>query len=404
MGGNMSITYDENYKGIEGVNYPENGTAFYQQDFMKEQADIGGEIIDRELDYFTPGVIEGFEVSLSATAGCIDISSGVARDAIGRRIIGTKILSKVVPDFQENILSVKHVWKFDQYVLDGTSDTKFQRRHSVAFNFSSEGNVPSGAIKLYKIQRSGSSVTIVGDLRVWAKIKVIETNITPSKATHLTSKGYVDGLDTQSVKLSNTQTISGVKTFSALPQSTVTPTTVDELTRKGYVDSLKAQLDAEIASLKTRMTTAEKLYAVGSTYVQYPSGTTGTDATDFPTSERPATKFGGTWSQVFNTEGVFFRTEGGQGGNLRTSGLQEDNIRKISGTFPIEKGNQVSNLNYITLPFYDNGNIAPTLQTHNSTLADSRNIGMDTSKLGTNFNGTDTRPRNRYLKIWRRTA
>ena len=34
------------------------------------------------------------------------------------------------------------------------------------------------------------------------------------------------------------QTISGVKTFSTLPESSVTPTTDNQLTRKGYVDSL----------------------------------------------------------------------------------------------------------------------------------------------------------------------
>ena len=40
------------------------------------------------------------------------------------------------------------------------------------------------------------------------------------------------------VTLATAQTISAVKTFSALPESAVTPTTAGQLTRKGYVDNL----------------------------------------------------------------------------------------------------------------------------------------------------------------------
>ncbi len=40
------------------------------------------------------------------------------------------------------------------------------------------------------------------------------------------------------VTLTTAQTVSGVKTFSALPESAVTPTTAGQLTRKGYVDNL----------------------------------------------------------------------------------------------------------------------------------------------------------------------
>lgn len=40
------------------------------------------------------------------------------------------------------------------------------------------------------------------------------------------------------VTLTTAQTISAVKTFSALPESAVTPTTAGQLTRKGYVDNL----------------------------------------------------------------------------------------------------------------------------------------------------------------------
>ncbi len=165
------ITYDQNYKGIQGVNYPPDGTVFYQQDFMKEQEDIGGEIIDRESDYFTVGVIEGFVVSVSATAGCIDITAGIARDPLGRRVIASALAAQAVPDLQTTILAISHVWNFEPYILDGTNVTKYRRKHSSSFGFYTVGNVPVNAVQLFKVQRSGSTVTILEDLRKYARLK-----------------------------------------------------------------------------------------------------------------------------------------------------------------------------------------------------------------------------------------
>jgi len=165
------IIYDQNYQGIQGVNYPSDGKVFYQQDFMKEQVDIGGEIIDRESDYFTAGVIEGFAVSLSATAGCIDITAGIARDPLGRRVVSVAISAKAVPDLQTTVLAINHVWEFEPYILDGTNDTKYRRKHSSLFGFYAAGNVPANAIQLFKVQRSGNTVTILEDLRVFSRLK-----------------------------------------------------------------------------------------------------------------------------------------------------------------------------------------------------------------------------------------
>src|SRR5690625_3918959 len=54
--------------------------------------------------------------------------------------------------------------------------------------------------------------------------------------------------------------------------------------------------------------------------------------TQYPGTETPSDLFGGTWTLMFNTEGVFFRTEG-QGASSFGGGVQGDAIRNITGRF-----------------------------------------------------------------------
>lgn len=56
--------------------------------------------------------------------------------------------------------------------------------------------------------------------------------------------------DSEVVKLTGTQTISGIKTFSALPLAASDPTSASQLVRKNYVDNLAAgKLDTGLAVL-----------------------------------------------------------------------------------------------------------------------------------------------------------
>jgi hypothetical protein len=183
------IEYNQDYKGIQGVNYPADGKMFYQQDFMNEQLDIGCEVIDREADYFTPGIIEGFNISVSATAGCIDITAGIARDTLGRRINASALAAQPVPDLQTTILAVNHVWTFEPYILDGTNEEKMRRKHSTSLGFYSEGNVPAQAVQLFKVQRGGSIVTILADVRVFSKLKDL-LGVTPIGTIAAYMPGY----------------------------------------------------------------------------------------------------------------------------------------------------------------------------------------------------------------------
>src|SRR5699024_5951353 len=68
---------------------------------------------------------------------------------------------------------------------------------------------------------------------------------------------------------------------------------------------------------------------IGFCYIQYPG------------TETPSSLFGGTWTLMFNTEGVFFRTEG-QGASSFGSGVQGDAIRNITGTVNYSNSANVS--------------------------------------------------------------
>ncbi|WP_300752238.1 hypothetical protein [uncultured Brachyspira sp.] len=71
------------------------------------------------------------------------------------------------------------------------------------------------------------------------------------------------------------------------------------------------------------------LHPIGSTYIQFAE-----DNGTFDASKSPEKLFGGTWQLKYNTESVFFRTEGSLSEEGRSNGIQGDAVRNIYGTFP----------------------------------------------------------------------
>lgn len=61
---------------------------------------------------------------------------------------------------------------------------------------------------------------------------------TPTVATDAANKSYVDGLDAQDVKLTGDQSISGIKTFTTLPQTNIGATLPAQFVNKAYVDAV----------------------------------------------------------------------------------------------------------------------------------------------------------------------
>nr|BDD43793.1 hypothetical protein 12 [Spirochaetaceae bacterium] len=108
---------------------------------------------------------------------------------------------------------------------------------------------------------------------------------------------------------------------------------------------------------------------IGATYVQ------------FPGESDPGSLWSGTtWSTLFDTEGIFFRTEGGNalafGGGVQTDELKSHSHTYVEAYNPQWKGNGT--------------NSKPLHSTMTS----------NTSSVG----GTETRPRNRTIRVWVRTA
>lgn len=123
---------DQNYIGIEGLEYPANGSKLFQEDFIKEQDAIGKEIINRQSDLIKYGIIYGFEVTASATTGCINISAGIAYDNAGNRLVFDGISDYPISNPFYGAIVAKHIWHEEIYVPDGDSQQKVIRRHSVS--------------------------------------------------------------------------------------------------------------------------------------------------------------------------------------------------------------------------------------------------------------------------------
>ena len=158
---------NENYRGLPGVNYPENGKKWYQTDFQEEQNRISGSVLDRESDILSSGIISGWEVSLSATSGAISISPGSGRDALQRRMISSTTKDVVVPDGQTSVIIARHVWIDEDYF------STVQEKNSVHIpdvSFLAVAEASANDISLCTVSRNGSVVTILSDLRTIAKI------------------------------------------------------------------------------------------------------------------------------------------------------------------------------------------------------------------------------------------
>src|SRR5690625_2358289 len=120
--------------------------------------------------------------------------------------------------------------------------------------------------------------------------------------------------------------------------------------------------------------------------------------TQYPGTDTPSTLFGGTWTLMFNTEGVFFRTEG-QGASSFGGGVQGDAIRNISGIFS-------------AYSYEDGGPSGP----FRSTISNTSQLGADNpietrTYIRFSFNASrevptasENRPRNRTVRVWRKTA
>jgi len=138
-------------------------------------------------------------------------------------------------------------------------------------------------------------------------------------------------------------------------------------------------------------------YPVGSVFLQVATSTSNVFDTAFPVAQRPATRFGGTWSKLGATEGIFLRTEGGLSDVSRTNGLQNSAFQGHSHTISVSgsSGNLLSYDN--NLAYFARGNTNLTrVHSSSSPVHD----GVHSSPLIC----IETRPVNRLMVLWIRNS
>ena len=237
---------------------------------------------------------------------------------------------------------------FGEFIFDSGSIVSIDQTEKTWGLYHNDGNlrIPEGKVGINNNFPS-KELDIIGDVKIDGNLEIASTDLVDNL-----NADQVDGCDVE---------------------TTLSPT-----------------LDTKIPTSKAIADwVLENVYPVGSFYVQYPDASSNDDAIAFPVSKRPATLFGGTWAEQFNTENVFFRTAGTDY-QVRSAGLSLDQMQGHvhgvnRGVGTAGSGNSV----YVTAMY--SGDLIIT-----SPIADGRN--------GTPRTGAVTEPRNRLMKLWKRTA
>ena len=146
-------------------------------------------------------------------------------------------------------------------------------------------------------------------------------------------------------------------------------------------------------------------HPVNSYYAQYPAAASNDYATAFPAAERPANRFGGTWSLVWEDSNYAFWRSGGSlpADSGRSSGLQGDAIRNITGTFTAPNYYQFTATDWVGSGALKQANVKNSGYIGgSSTVFQTSGIGFDASLVVPT--ASENRPVNRRFIIWKRTA
>ena len=125
----------------------------------------------------------------------------------------------------------------------------------------------------------------------------------------------------------------------------------------------------------------------------------------FPGYSAPSSLFGGTWSAIFDNEGIFFRTPGGEALSFG-GGIQLDQIQRIFGEVGNTDGHGFEGLRgtkVATGPFSARNSVGRRTGSSSSSNQ-TRIIRFDTNDDPNVRSGSETRPRNRTVRVWVRTA
>lgn len=175
------------------------------------------------------------------------------------------------------------------------------------------------------------------------------------------------------------------------------------------------QLLAAISSLIDEAVAARVLedHPIDSVYAQFPAAASNTESVAFPVADRPATKFGGTWTEIFTTSDAFFKV-GTTDHQARVNGLSPDQMQRMTGTLgqneTVGYGDFTVDFCFGAFSAGEDNNYRPVAMPAPSPA------GQGTSGYATfdSYNSPNARvssttagvtePRNYRMKIWKRTA
>ena len=168
----------------------------------------------------------------------------------------------------------------------------------------------------------------------------------------------------------------------------------------GRAQIANPSVDADIAN---KGWTRDFVYPVGSYYTQFPGASSNKDSTEFPTTQRPATLFGGTWAEQWATESVYFRTSGTLSDSGRVDGKQKDAFQghghKLTTVDPGGGGAISGN---VVVANMVSAKVRKVFDSNTPTEGVLEPTTYGTN--GTPRTAKETRTVNRRIKVWKRTA
>ncbi|AEM20741.1 putative Hvp 101 VSH-1 tail protein [Brachyspira intermedia PWS/A] len=136
---------------------------------------------------------------------------------------------------------------------------------------------------------------------------------------------------------------------------------------------------------------------IGSTYIQFAE-----DDGTFDASKSPEKLFGGTWQLKYNTESVFFRTEGSLSEEGRSNGIQQDAMQKLTGTIHTYNTQNHKIIMDGTGCFSIESGGGYGSNSDTGLLQVSQGVKFDNSKRART--STENRTKNRKIRIYKRIA
>lgn len=180
-------------KLLEGITFPVDGRRVFQESFNYEQDSIGKEVVSRDLDLQSYGLVYGGTIALGSNPGTIKLSEDtLAYDPKGRRILALQTDNIAVPSGSSTVVLRL---KFDSQ--PGTdpdlSETSVQHRKQ-DFEIAFVGQIGEDDIPLRAIE-GGGSIGLLDDLRPFRNMKIPGSLVVEKGLTVIGDKTKIETKD-----------------------------------------------------------------------------------------------------------------------------------------------------------------------------------------------------------------